>query len=144
MSTHMYTPWPGFHPGFDKAFENRRAAPAGASLLEGLTAPGPGQWHSSTKRALKLPGKPPAFGRAGGGHCAPGAQPGLSNPGSIMASCLEGPQGDWRPAWLEQARAGECPIAAICGRAKLIFLKTLTGDCFTLGLCVREETARVA
>ena len=44
-------------PGFDKAFENRGAAPAGASTLEGLTAPGPGQWHQSTRRALKLSGR---------------------------------------------------------------------------------------
>ena len=44
--------------GFDKASENEGAAPARASSLRGLAAPGPGQWHQCTGRPLTWPGPP--------------------------------------------------------------------------------------
>ena len=66
--------WDG--SGFDRGFEIEGAAPAGASTLAGLAAPGPGQWHRCTRASLKLP----AFGPAGGGHLPLGARAGLANP----------------------------------------------------------------
>ena len=44
--------------GFDKAFENERAATAWALTLAGPSRPCPGQEHQSTSRALKLPRQP--------------------------------------------------------------------------------------
>ena len=44
--------------GFDRAFADEGAAPTGTSTWAGLAAPGPGQWHQCTRRALRLPGPP--------------------------------------------------------------------------------------
>ena len=74
--------------GFDKAFENRGAAPAGASTLEGLTAAGPGQLHQSTRRALKLPGQPrPGLRPRQGRALRPGGSAGAVEPCVSITCC---------------------------------------------------------
>ena len=81
----------GHNTGFDKASANRGAAPAGASTLEGFTAPGPGQCHQSTERALKLPGQPrPGLRPRQGMALRPGGSAGAVEPWHNTMSAVPG------------------------------------------------------